>query len=80
MGPASQSPTNDANGYEPDGLPAKGHSDRKPPRRRSDPDLSIAENVLTHEAVCVLLEQWLVPVVVDDLMRELLNFSVGEVR
>lgn len=77
---ASHASPIDSNAPGRDRLQAGGHSNGKQTRHRIDPDLVVAENIWTDEVVLGLLERWLVPAIVDSLIRELLNSRVDEVR
>jgi hypothetical protein len=48
--------------------------------RRADPDVEIAVGTFSDEAVRGLLEDWLVPAVVDSLIRDLMTSTVEEGR
>jgi len=56
-----------------DRFPVGDRSNEESARRRSDPDLEIPENLCSVEAVRGLLEQWLVPAIVENLVTDLLN-------
>lgn len=47
-------------------------------RRQTEPDLEIAENIFGDEAVIALLDEWLVPAIVDGLIRDIMNSVVEE--
>jgi len=49
-------------------------------RRRTEPDLEIAGDVFSDEAIRALVDDWLVPAIVDGLIRDLTNPAVGETR
>jgi hypothetical protein len=40
---------------------------------REQPDLEISEDTFSDEAVRALLDEWLVPAIVDSLIRNLVN-------
>ena len=49
-------------------------------RRRTEPDLEIADNILGDEVIRGLLDEWLVPAIVDSLIRDLPRCAVDEPR
>ena len=51
-------------------------SSRESIRRRTDPNLEIAEDVFSPEVVRALLDEWLVPAIVDSLMQDLRNAAL----
>jgi hypothetical protein len=63
-----------------DMLQAEHRPAGKQSRRRVDPDLEIAENIWSDEALLGLLEQWLVPAIVDSIIGDLLDSGGDEVR
>jgi hypothetical protein len=56
-----------------DEVGADARARTKPALRRNEPILEIGDNVLADEAVCGLLEDWLIPSIVDGLLRDLMN-------
>lgn len=56
-----------------DELGADACARTKPALRRNEPILEIGDNVLADEAICGLLEDWLIPSIVDGLVRDLMN-------
>ena len=59
-------------------LGAEGGSDKERSRRRTNTDLEIAEDIFTDEAVRRFFEEWLVPVIVDRRIRNLMNSSLQQ--
>ena len=77
MSLAGQISAIDPNGHD---MPhAEGRSGGKQSRHRIDPDLEVAENTWSDEALYGLLDQWLVPAIVDGIIRDLLNSGGDEV-
>lgn len=63
-----------------DMLLAKTGSGEERIRHQTDADLEIAENVFSDEAVGALLDEWLIPAVVDCLIRDLMNSAMASER
>ena len=72
--------TSPSNSHDRDMLQADGRSSGKQARHRIDPDLEIAENAWSDEAVRDLLDEWLVPVIVDSIIGDVLNSGGNKVR
>jgi hypothetical protein len=49
-------------------------------RRRIDPDLEIDEAIWSDEVVRRLLDDWLIPAIVDRILGDLVNSAGDEVR
>lgn len=77
MSLAGQISAIDPNGH--DRRQAAGRSGDKQSRHRIDPDLEVAENTWSDDALCGLLNQWLVPAIVNGIIRDLLNSGGDEV-
>jgi hypothetical protein len=60
----------------------EGHSVErtKRPRRWTDLDLEIAENTFSDEAVRALLDEWIVPTIVESLVHDLMNATLENER
>jgi hypothetical protein len=54
-------------------LPAQIGSCGEQARRGTDPSLEISKNIWTDNSMHGLLEQWLIPTIVDRVIRDLLN-------
>jgi hypothetical protein len=61
-------------------LVAKGVSGTEQTRRPTDPDLQIAEDIFDPAAVRGLIDEWLVPAIVDSLIQDFMNSSLQQER
>ena len=49
-------------------------------RRQPDPDLEIAEDIFGGDVLRALVDEWLVPAIVDGLIRDLMNAAMENAR
>lgn len=57
---------------------AENCSGTKDNRCRTDADLEIGSNILSDGSLRALLDEWIVPVVVEGIIRDLWNCEQGE--
>jgi hypothetical protein len=63
----------------PDVPPAEAGLSDKQSRRRIDPDLEVTENIWSEAVLYGLLDQWIIPAIVNGIIRDLLTSGGDEV-